>query len=281
MFACKRGKWCAVCSGAALALSFVLTGLVFADEAPAPDAPEAAELERRIDALAQQLEKLEIGKAYVTADQSVYGLGPAASKIYRAEPGLSIGGYGEVKAAMDWADNSHSIDLHRIILYAGYKFNDKWVFNSEIEFEHIDEVAVEFAYIDYLARPELNLRVGHVLVPMGMTNELHEPTTFLSVNRPEVEKRIIPTTWHENGFGIFGEVSGLAYKAYLVNGFDASNFGPSDDGFRSVRQKGSKAKFNQPAGVVALNYVGQPGLIAGASAYFGNSDQSGANSILT
>ncbi|RMF17795.1 MAG: hypothetical protein D6761_03680, partial [Candidatus Dadabacteria bacterium] len=76
-------------------------------------------------------------------------------------------------------------------------------------------------------------------------------------------------------------VSGLAYKAYVVNGFDASKFGPSDDGFRSVRQKGSKAKFNQPAGVVALNYVGQPGLIAGASAYFGNSDQSGANSILT
>ena len=48
----------------------------------------------------------------------------------------------------------------RAVLYAGYKFNESIVFNSEIEFEHATTeetassepgaVSVEFATLDYL-----------------------------------------------------------------------------------------------------------------------------------
>src|SRR5262245_27004978 len=60
------------------------------------EAERIAELERRLEVLAGEIEKLKIGEAAVAADESEHGFGPAASKIYRTERGLSIGGYGEV-----------------------------------------------------------------------------------------------------------------------------------------------------------------------------------------
>jgi hypothetical protein len=62
----------------------------------------------------------------------------------------------------------------------GYKFSDKALFNSEIEFEHAStgkrgSVSVEFAHLDFLLHPAANVRAGMVLVPMGFLNELHEP----------------------------------------------------------------------------------------------------------
>ena len=67
------------------------------------------------------------------------------------------------------------------VLYFGYKFNDRFLFNSEIEFEHGSteddgEVSVEFAYLDYLWRKPLNVRAGLLLLPLGFVNELHEPS---------------------------------------------------------------------------------------------------------
>lgn len=251
--------------------------------APAAADVETSEQARRIDILAEEIERLKIGRAWVTPEESVYGLGPAASKVYRGEPGLSIGGYGEVKYH-DKLNGEASTDLHRVILYTGYKFNEKWVFNTEIEFEHVDEIAVEFAYIDYLAHDAFNVRAGHVLVPMGFINELHEPTTFFNVDRPQVERFIIPSTWHENGVGVFGSAAGLSYKAFLLNGFDFSKFKfdkTTAEGFRDVRPKGSKAKVMRPAGVVRLDYEGIDGLIVGGSVYGGNSQQTVGGDALT
>lgn len=253
--------------------------------ASAPDPERFAELERRLDLLAQEIESMSLGQAAAVADESQYGFGPAASKIYREEAGLSFGGYGEMlyqgfDSSRD--DGSASgkkdeLDFLRAILYAGYKFNDRWLFNSEIEFEHAStgesgSASVEFAYLDYLWKPRLNLRVGLLLVPMGFVNELHEPTTFLGSSRPSVERQIIPSTWRENGAGIFGELGGFTYRTYLLNGLDASGF--SSSGIRGGRQKGSKATADNLAWTGRLDYVGQPGLLAGISAYFGNSGQS-------
>src|SRR5215203_4215273 len=57
---------------------------------------QLAELERRLEVLAGEIEKMKIGEAAVSADRSENGFGPAASKIYRTERGISIGGYGEL-----------------------------------------------------------------------------------------------------------------------------------------------------------------------------------------
>ena len=230
------------------------------------------------------MEALRIGRAAVSADESVYGLGPAASKVYRTERGVSIGGYGEVAYTnFDSTDEggvpsgeTDEFDFLRAVVYVGYKFNDRFLFNSELEFEHAStseegSVSVEFAYIDYLWRDQINVRGGLLLLPMGFINEMHEPTTFLGVSRPESERRIIPSTWRENGAGLFGELGPFDYRTYIVNGLDASEFSVS--GLRGGRQKGSKAKAEDFAWVGRIDYAGTPGLLAGASGYFGNSGQ--------
>jgi hypothetical protein len=247
-----------------------------------PAAGDTAELARRIDLLAAEIERLSLGSEVApaaAAEDGLYGLAPAASKVYRADRGLSIGGYGEVlyqafdSSRDDGADSGKKdeIDFLRAILYFGYKFDDKLVFNSEIEVEHADEIFVEFAYLDYLHRPELNLRGGMVLLPMGLINELHEPTTFLPARRPDTESAIIPSTWRENGFGLWGEAGSLSYRTYLVNGLRADGF--SSGGLRGGRQKGSHALAEDVAWVGRLDWSPQPGLVVGGSLYTGGSGQ--------
>jgi cell division protein FtsB len=250
------------------------------------------ELERRLEVLAAEIEKLKIGEAAAAADQSTAGLGPAASKIYRTERGLSLGGYGEflyqhadeVREAEEKAaakaggeeeaeeQGGDRLDLRRAVLYFGYKWNDRILFNSEVEYEHAgEEVSVEFAYLDFRWRPELNLRAGLLLMPVGFLNELHEPTVFLGADRPGVEQRILPATWRETGFGLFGEAGPFSYRTYVVNGLDAAGF--TDDGLRGGRQGGSEAKAEDLAWVGRLDYTGRPGWLAGGSVYTGRAGQ--------
>lgn len=263
-----------------------LRATVEALQAEQADADRLAEIDRKLDVLAAELEDLKVGEAAVVATEEAmaYGLAPAASKVYRTETGLSIGGYGEALLEVfdstrddgQPSDKVDTFDLLRGVLYFGYKFDESFVFNSEIEFEHSStdqegSASVEFAYVDWLWRAELNVRGGLLLVPMGFVNELHEPTTFLGAKRSETESRIIPTTWRENGVGIHGDLGGFTYRTYLVNGFDASGF--SSSGLRGGRQKGSKAKAEDMAWVGRVDWTATPGLIAGASAYVGDSGQ--------
>lgn len=256
-------------------------------EGPARPEVEARidELERRVDILAGELETTLLGAATgARADQVQFGFGPAASKIYRTEEGLSIGGYGELlytnpEATRDNGTRSGQkarLDLTRAILYFGYKFDEHFLLNTEIEYEHATtggsgEVSVEFAYLDFLWREEVNLRGGLLLVPMGFLNELHEPVAFLSVNRPAVERTILPSTWREGGAGIFGEIGPVQYRTYVLNGFDAAGF--TAGGLRGGRQKGSKALAEDLAWVGRADVTPVPGVLLGGSIYLGDSGQ--------
>ena len=252
----------------------------------AREAADWAELERRIDLLAAEIEKLKLGESAPAADATLPGSGPAASKVYRVAEGLSIGGYGEMLfQSFDGrrddgspSGRSDRVDFLRAVVYFGYKWSDDWLFNSEIEFEHAQagdgengEVSVEFAYLERRIRPEVNFRAGLLLLPMGFVNELHEPTVFLGARRPDVERVILPTTWRENGLGILGEVGPFAYRTYLVNGMSAEGFSAS--GLRSGRQGGSEALAESLAWVGRLDWSATPGLVAGVSAYVGESGQ--------
>lgn len=252
--------------------------------APAPPGDRVAELERRIEVLAEEIEQLTLGEAAAVADRSEYGLGPAASKVYRTGQGLSIGGYGELlyedfSSRRDDGPRSgrtDRADFLRGVVYFGYKWNDRWLLNSEIEYEHAStgeggEVSVEFVYVDYLWRPALGFRAGLLLLPVGFVNELHEPVVFLGARRPTVENALLPTTWRENGAGVFGQSGALTYRAYLVNGLDASGFTAA--GLRAGRQKGGQAKAEDFALVGRLDWSGVPGLLLGGSAYLGDSGQ--------
>ncbi|HXE56925.1 MAG TPA: hypothetical protein VNK43_02895 [Gemmatimonadales bacterium] len=259
-----------------------LAGTVAAQER---DSARIAALEAQVEAITRELEELRLGRdVVVEADTSVLGLGPAASKVYKVRQGVSLGGYGEVLyenfsgSREDDAPSGRTdrLDALRLIAYLGYKFSDKILFNSEVEFEHgstseSGSVSVEFAYLDYRLTPSVGLRGGLLLMPMGFVNELHEPPVFLGARRPETERQIIPSTWRENGIGVFGDVGKLAYRAYLVNGFRADGF--SAAGLRGGRQSGSEAAAKHFGGVGRVDFQPALGLTLSASAYLGNSGQ--------
>jgi len=234
-----------------------------------------ADLERKVDAFGFELERNVLGDLVPPLGDTYSGLGPAASKVYSKESGLSIGGYGEALYKDPEGGGSATFDLLRAVFYFGYKFNEDWVLNMEIEHEHADETFVEFAYVDYLGWDcGVNARAGLVLIPMGFVNELHEPTTYLAATRSDTESKIIPSTWRENGVGVYGEAGPVEYRAYVVNGLDASGF--SDGGLRGGRQKGSQALADDLALVARVDYVDVPGLVLGGSGYYGDSGQSQA-----
>jgi hypothetical protein len=252
------------------------------------------ELRRQIDVLTREIENLksaapEKAAAAPSGSRGAFGLGPAASKVYGITRGVSIGGYGEAiyqnfdedRDDGEPSGRTDTIDLTRAVFYFGYKFDEHFLFNSEIEYEHAStgegaeekgEVSVEFAYLDYLIRREVNLRAGLVLLPVGFINELHEPPVFLGAKRPEVERRILPATWRELGLGVFGDVGPIAYRAYLVNGLEASGFEAAEP-IREGRQGGSQAKAQDFALTGRVDYVGVPGLFVGLSGYTGDSAQ--------
>ncbi len=251
----------------------------------AAEREKLAEIERRIDVLAGEIERLKIGEAAATADTLEHGYGPAASKVYRTGHGVAIGGYGEsIFTHYDGrfddgsrSDVTNRLDLARGVVYVGYRWNDRWLLNSELEWEHGNtekggEAAVEFAYLDYLYRPALSFRAGFMLMPVGFINELHEPTVFLGAKRPDIETLIIPSTWREGGVGVYGEAGPLSYRAYLVNALDASGFS-AEEGLHEGSAEGSNAKANDFAGVARLDYTPFPGLLLGASGYRGDTGQ--------
>ena len=259
-----------------------------ANETPQPTAKAKTaktEVERKTDILASEVEKLKT-KLFIPEKReykSQYGLGPAASEVYRVSRGLSIGGYGEMFYTNYSGDAKDRIDLARGVLYAGYKFNDWIVLNNEFEWEHASsgegdeekgEVSVEFSTLDFFLDKRANIRTGLMLMPMGLINEIHEPVTFHGNHRPAVEQIIIPTTWSELGGGLFGEIlPGLQYRMYAVNGLNAEGF--ASDGIAEGRQEGSLALAEDFAFTGRVDYVpsAAPGLLVGASAYLGDAGQ--------
>ena len=254
------------------------------EQAATPDAVQIEELRRRVDILAAELEQLRSGESrqveFTDERRQSLGLAPSAAATYRrASEGVSFAGYGEMLLEnFDTVNQSGvgsapttRLDFLRAILYAGYRFNDKFLFNSEIEIEHSNEISVEFAYVDYLASENLTLRGGMILLPLGLVNEFHEPTVFAGTKRPETERRILPTTWRENGAGILGSAGIVNFRAYVTNGLRGAGF--SSAGLRGGRQKGGKALAANLAFSGRLDITPVPGIFAGLGFYNGGSGQ--------
>jgi hypothetical protein len=223
---------------------------------------------------------------------------------------LQLGGYGEaVMSRHFYSDNinrythaanykdakSHGrIDLPHVVFMIGYDFGKGWRMNAEIEFEHggaeaameleaeeagefeseIErggEVALEQFWIEKTFTKAFNLRLGHIIVPVGLTNSNHLPTQFFTVYRPEGENTIMPCTWHETGISLWGNVGKWRYELQLVPGLDSDLFS------RQGWIKGASASpyefkvANKYAGVFRIDNHSVPGLRMGISSYYGYS----------
>lgn len=233
-----------------------------------------------------------------------------AISLSKALSRLQLGGYGEIAMSRNfYSDNinrythasdyknakSHGrFDMPHVTFLIGYDFGKGWRMNSEIEFEHGGtesaveleaeeageyeneverggEVALEQFWIEKTITPALNIRMGHIVVPVGYTNANHLPTQFFTVYRPEGENTIMPCTWHETGISIWGNAGKWRYEAQLVSGLDSELFDR-----KGWINGGSASPYefkiaNKYAGVLRLDNYSIPGLRVGVSGYIGNS----------
>ena len=159
-----------------------------------------------------------------TGNKDMFGLAPSPVD------GLKIGAYGEIafgsfqnpSAGGQW---QNGFDAHRFVLLPTFEITKNIIFNAEIEFEHagaafdaddklhgtaeIEQLFIDFKIVDYF-----NFRApGIDLIPIGYTNQHHEPTLFYSVLRPELANGLIPTTWKAPATSIYGNIAdGLSYQ---------------------------------------------------------------------
>jgi hypothetical protein len=192
---------------------------------------------------------------------------------------MEIGGYGELhynNINNDGIDDKNEIDFHRFVLFFGYEFTEKLRFWSELELEHAlagdgkpGELELEQAYIEYDIRDDLQTKGGLFLMPVGILNETHEPTTFYGVERNDVESIIIPSTWWEAGGALNGYYdNGISWDAAFTSGLAIPTDGDNAFRIRSGRQKVAEAIANDWAYTGRLKYTGVAGLeLAGTLSY--------------
>ncbi|MDR1764263.1 MAG: hypothetical protein LBR64_10020 [Dysgonamonadaceae bacterium] len=232
------------------------------------------------------------------------------------EKRLTLGGYGEANYTRNFFsgnpfrymnpdnyrnDPSHGrFDLPHIVFYVNYEFGNGWRMSSEIEFEHggaesaveieaeesgeyeseIErggEVAMEQFWLEKTFHPAMNLRVGHIIVPVGLTNGNHLPTQFFTVYRPEGESTIMPCTWHETGIALWGAFSGWRYEIQLLPGLDSDLFGSQAWIGNASASPYEFRIANKYATALRIDNYSIKGLRMGISGYYG---QSFANSLM-
>ena len=221
---------------------------------------------------------------------------------------FSIGGYGVAAYTSNfYSDNvyrytdpksykndpSHGrFDIPHAVIYISYDFGKGWTMSSEIEFEHTGsggaiekeyseggeweqevekggEVELEQFWIQKSFGSFLNVRAGHIVVPVGLTNAHHEPLNYFTVYRPEGEATILPCTWHDTGISIWGRLGDFRYEVQMLAGLDAFMFdrenwiqggAGSPFEFKVANKYGFAARID--------NYT-LPGLRVGLSGYYG------------
>ena len=230
----------------------------------------------------------------------------AASVVSR----LQVGGYGEAAFTRNfYSDNQYRyrnpnkykndpsngrFDIPHAVIYLNYDFGKGWRLGTEIEFEHTGtgsaieieddeggeyeheiekggEVELEQFWLQKTFFPELNVRVGHIVVPVGLNNAYHEPLNFFTVYRPEGENTILPSTWHDTGISLWGVSGDFRYEAQMVAGLNAMLF--TRDGW--IHGGAGSAYEFKPANkygfAARVDNYSVPGLRLGISGYYGQS----------
>ncbi|HEX2139883.1 MAG TPA: porin [Woeseiaceae bacterium] len=283
----------------------------FGPPAAAQDAPASVEelweivqrQQAEIDALKQQLgatreEVAEASEKVTATEAQLEATGDYLESFEGgnagALAGLSLGGYGELHYnnldADDPAEDLERIDFHRFVLFLGHEFSERIHFFSELEIEHSlagdgapGEVELEQAYVNFALDDTTSAQAGLFLLPLGILNETHEPTTFYGVERNDVESVIIPSTWWEAGAALKGQSgNGLSWDVALHSGLAIPTTGGDAFRVRDGRQKVAEALASDPAITGRLKYTGFPGLeLAASYQYQSDPSQVGADGLDT
>ena len=289
----------------ALAVASMLCSMPFvpaqAQEADLRSKLEA--LERQVQLLKDELNKLSRKteqvdaktEAIVVQQEAAAGVKTpgvteaGTATITPVTPAMAAGqtavfGYGEINYNRPRDSSQSQVTVRRAVIGLGHRFNDRLRFVGEFEFENAvvsssdqGEAEVEQAYLDYRLTNSANIKAGLFLVPIGILNEIHEPTRYFGVERNDVETRVIPSTWREVGVGVYGQLdNGFYYDAGVTSGFNLHKWdaaaGPGSP-LAAIHQEGQLAAAHSLGYYGAIRYLGIPGLRLGTGIWSGSATQ--------
>lgn len=256
------------------------------------------------------LYKMELNRLLTISAITIASLATINAQEVTKKSRVSLGGYGEIAYTRNFFsdhvsrysqpeehkdDPSHGrFDIPHAVIYLGYDFGKGWTFSTEIEFEHGGtgvayekedeeggeweqetekggEVELEQFWIQKSFSRALNLRMGHIVVPVGLNNAHHEPLNFFTVYRPEGENTIMPSTWHQTGASLWGYIGKFKYEAQFLAGLNADHF--TNTGWVN-KGNSSPMEFeiaNKYAVALRVDNYSIPGLRLGFSGYYGHS----------
>jgi hypothetical protein len=195
----------------------------------------------------------------------------------------TVSAYGEIGYSHPTkAPQDTNVDVQRAVIGMQHRFDDKTKMVAEWEWEHAitsaddrGESEVEQLWLEREFDNGLRGRAGLFLMPVGLLNQNHEPTAYYGVYRPDVDTKIIPSTWREAGLGLSGDTQyGLNWDVALTTAPNLSNWDPSstegrDRGpLQAIHGEGQFAIARDLGVVGALNYRGVPGLWIGSSVVY-------------
>ncbi|MBO9579599.1 MAG: hypothetical protein J7498_01760 [Sphingobium sp.] len=300
-----------------LAVLAASSALFFATPALAADPSERAEIDQlkalvaaqsaQLAAQAQRIQKLEDAQSRAPAVADAVPVSPSTPVASSGAPAqtvavpsarapifasasptsdTTIGGYGEIAYNGYLKDKSRNqADLQRFVLFFGHQFNDHLSLMSEVEYEHAvtsasdkGEAEIEQAYLNYRFTPAINVKAGLFLMPFGFINRNHEPPVFYGVERNEVERRIIPSTWREGGVSVWGSTPfGLAYDVGITTGFDFAKLDDASAPLLATHQELQLAHASNLSAYGSLEYTAAPGVLIGGAIFSGKTGHSNAD----
>ena len=203
--------------------------------------------------------------------QQQSGLPVAASKIYFSDSKYTISGFGEsnyihYNGPKNRASNDlelYNTNLQRFVIYGAYKPTDWLVLYGEFFAEFVNDGREEshFEYlpevfVDFLLTPQFNVRVGSHQPGIGYINNNDEPILFNTVNRPEVERILIPSQWIDMGIMTYGNLTDeLKWSASVYQGLDANNLNGAT-WIRRGRDNTLRFNFNSAVFNSKIQYTG-------------------------
>jgi len=143
---------------------------------------------------------------------------------------VAVGGYLEANTlhqTTEGISEGLSFQARRLTIFMSASISRRLKFLMEMEFEDGgSEIGIEFAAMDLSLHPALNIRGGIFMNPIGAFNQNHDGPKWEFIDRPEVAVHLLPATWSNPGFGLYGKAYHgpwiFGYEAYLSNGFDGS-----------------------------------------------------------
>jgi hypothetical protein len=243
---------------------------------------EIAQLKKQVATADTEIKETSV-KVEATASMVEDGIAAGGNSLASSwAERTTLGGYAEMhynnlEDKNDIGDDKDEIDFHRFVLYFSHEFSERTRMYSELELEHSfvesddsndGELELEQAYVEHDLTDAMRMKAGLFLLPVGILNLTHEPETFYGVERNNVEKNIIPTTWWAGGLALSGEIApGWSYDTAFTSGLKLD----ADEGqfkIRDGRQKVSKADASDPAYTANLKYTGIAGLELGATVQY-------------